>query len=61
VKATLLRGKKTVAKGSLVKLNDSAVMKLKFKGKPKRGKHTLKVSAMDEQGRSVAKTLSVKI
>ena len=61
LKAMLLRGKTVVAKGSLVKVSGSAVLKLKLKGKPKRGKHTLKVTAMDEQGRSVSKTLTVKI
>ena len=61
VKAKLLRGKKVVATGSLIKVNGSAVMKLKLKGRAKRGRHKLKLTAMDEQGRSLAKTLTVKI
>ena len=61
VSAKLLRGKRVVGTGSLSVIKDSAVLKLKLKGKPKRGKHTLKVTATDEQGRSVAKTLTVKI
>jgi hypothetical protein len=61
VKATLLRGRKVIGRGSLEKINGSAQMKLRLKGRPKRGKHTLKVTAMDEQGRSVSKTLTVKI
>lgn len=61
VSATLRRGRKLVAKGSLAKVTGSAVLKLKLKGKPKRGKHTLKVRAMDEQGRTLSRTLTVKI
>ena len=61
VAAVLSRGKKVVAKGALTRVEGSATMKLKLKGKPRRGRYTLKVTGTDEQGRSVAKTLSVKI
>jgi opacity protein-like surface antigen len=61
VAATLKRGKKVVAKGSLARVEGSAAMKLKIKGKPKRGKHTLTVTALDGSGKPVSKTISVKI
>ena len=61
VRATLRRGKKVVGRGSLAKVDDRAVLKLKLRGRPKRGRHTLKVTAVDEQGRSIASTLTVKI
>lgn len=61
VAATLKRGSKTVAKGSLARVESNGVIKLKFKARPKRGRHTLKVTAVDGQGRSVSGTLTVKI
>lgn len=59
--ATLRRGRKVVAKGSLARLNGRAVLRLKLKGRPKRGRHTLRVTAVDASGRTVAKSISVKI
>jgi hypothetical protein len=61
VKATLLRGKTVVAKGSLARVDGTGVLKLKLKGKPKRGKYTLKVTAVDGGGKTVAKSISFKI
>lgn len=61
VAATLLRGRKTVARGSLARVDGSAVLRLKLEGKLKRGRHTLRVTALDGSGRRVAKTLRVKI
>ena len=61
VSAKLLRGRKVVGKGSLSVVKGSAVLKLKLKAKPRRGRYTLKVTARDEQGRPVSKTGTVKI
>jgi hypothetical protein len=61
VAATLKRGKKVVAKGKLARVDGSSVLKLKLKGKPKRGKYTLKVTAVDGSGKTVSKSISVKI
>jgi hypothetical protein len=61
VAATLKRGGKTVAKGSLERVESNGLIKLKFKSKPRRGRYTLKVTGLDDQGRSVTKSLRVKI
>lgn len=61
VAATLKRGRKVVAKGSLARVDGTAVMKLKLKGKPRRGRYALKVTAVDAQGQAVSKALTVKI
>jgi hypothetical protein len=61
VAATLKRGSTLVARGALARVDGSAVLRLKLRGKPRRGRHTLRVTAVDGAGRTVVKTLSVKI
>jgi hypothetical protein len=61
VQAVVLRGKKVVARASATRIERTAVLTFKFKGKPKRGRYTLRVQGVDEYGRTVAKTASVKI
>ena len=61
VAATLRRGKKTVGKGSLTRVDGTSVLKIKLRGKPKRGRYTLKVTAVDGAGKPVTKSISVKI
>jgi hypothetical protein len=61
VSAAILRGKKIVARASATRIERTAVLSFKLKGKPKRGKYTLRVQGVDEYGRTVAKTVSFKI
>jgi len=61
VAATLLRGSKVVGKGSLARVDRSATLKLKLKGKLRRGTYSLRVSAVDGFGRTVKKTIRLKL
>lgn len=61
VAATLARGRKVVARGSVARIDSAGVVKLKVSGRPKPGTYTLTVTAVDGQGRAVRKTARVKI
>ena len=61
VSAKFLKGKKTVGSAKLVRLNGTAKMILKLKGKIKKGTYTATVSGTDDQGRVVTTGIKVKV
>lgn len=61
VKGVLMRGKKVVATGSLSKVDASASLSLKVKGKLKAGTHFLKLTATDTAGRPVSSSAKVRV
>jgi uncharacterized membrane protein len=48
--AQLVKGKKVVATGKLAKLDGAGTLKLKFKGKPKKGTYRLDLAGTDKAG-----------
>ena len=61
LKAVLKRGSKTVATGSLARLEGTGKVTLKVKGRLKPGTHVLKVTATDSAGRAVAASTKLRV
>jgi hypothetical protein len=61
IAGVLRRGRDVVARGSVTRLTRTATLRMKLKGRPKPGTHTLRVTAIDAFGRVVARTVRVLI
>ena len=61
VKALLVRGRRTVATGTLARLEGSGRITLKVKGRLRPGTHVLKVSATDAAGRAVSASAKLRV
>jgi len=59
--AVLKKGKKTLGKGKLAKLDSKATVKLKLKKALKKGSYTVMLRAKDRDGRIVGTTAKLKI